>query len=181
MLCPGASFRLVLSLPVVNKSGLHHLASFLNDNSPDVISLAVNNGKSPDLISRPSFLIILNVTLNVKLPSRAALLLVTLEPAFLQVVILDSIKPKPSASALQLAEDMIIVLIERPGQLAELRCTFDATSCSLVDVDVCISGLVSVLLDVQGDGCEGDGFASNPANALEGEDSIGVVREGLVL
>jgi hypothetical protein len=46
---------------------------------------------------------------------------------------------------------------------------------------VCVPVLRGVLFAVQSDGSEGDGFAGQPADALEGEDGVGVVREGLVL
>jgi hypothetical protein len=51
----------------------------------------------------------------------------------------------------------------------------------LVDVNMDVAGVVGVLLYMQGDGCEGDGFACPPADALEGEDRVSVVGECLVL
>lgn len=74
-----------------------------------------------------------------------------------------------------------MVLPELPVELSKLCCALDATGCGLLDVDVGVSFFVEVLLDVQIDSCEADGFALPPADALEGEDRISVVGEGLVL
>jgi hypothetical protein len=68
-----------------------------------------------------------------------------------------------------------------PGEFAEFGRTFDATCGSLVDVDVCVAFVIGVLLAVQGNGCERDGLAGDPADALECEDGISVVGEGFVL
>jgi len=50
----------------------------------------------------------------------------------------------------------------------------------LVDIDVRSAFVVKILFDVQGYGRPGDGAALKPADALEGEDCVGVVGEGLV-
>ena len=76
---------------------------------------------------------------------------------------------------------MVIVLSELPVELPQLRRAFDAPSRGLLDVDVREAFVVGVLLDVEVDICEADGFALEPADALEGEDGVGVVGERLVL
>jgi len=75
---------------------------------------------------------------------------------------------------------MVFVFAEFPVQCSELGCAFDTPGCSLVDVDVGDT-VLGVLFYVEGDGCETDGFAGDPANALEGEDGFGVIGEGFVL
>ena len=167
---------LLLSLPVVNKSNFHNRISLRNDNSSGIVSLPINSCKSPNLLARPALLLVLNIALNVKLASWSALLLVALKPPFLQEIIVGNIQSTPSALALQLSKQMVLMLPELPVQLAELRCAFDAASCGLINVDVCVSSIIGVLLDMQSDGCEGDCFASQPADALECEDRISVVR-----
>ena len=61
-----------------------------------------------------------------------------------------------------------------------LSCAFDASRSGLVNVDMCYAVFL-VLLCVEGYGCETDGLARPPADALEGEDRISVVGEGFVL
>ena len=59
---------------------------------------------------------------------------------------------------------------------------FETSRCCLVDVDVDGGGRGgAVLFDVKSDGGEGDGFAGQPADALEGEDGVSVRGEGFVL
>jgi hypothetical protein len=73
------------------------------------------------------------------------------------------------------------MLPECPVQLAQLRRSFDAAGCRLIDVNVSVASFVGVLLDMQGDGCEANGSSLPPADALEGQEGIRVVGEGLVL
>ena len=76
---------------------------------------------------------------------------------------------------------MVLMLSELPGQFSGFRRAFDAAGGRLVDVDVCVPVLGGVLLYVERYGREGDGFARQPADALEGEDCVGVIGESLVL
>ena len=76
---------------------------------------------------------------------------------------------------------MVFVLALLPIELAQLGCAFDSSSGCLLDIDVDHALVVGVLLAVESDGCETDGFACEPANALEYEDGVGVVGKGLVL
>jgi hypothetical protein len=76
---------------------------------------------------------------------------------------------------------MIGVGAERPVEFTQLGGPLDAACDSLLDVDVGFSVVGGILFGMQGYGCEGEGFARQPADALEGEDGVGVVREGFVL
>ncbi len=76
---------------------------------------------------------------------------------------------------------MVLVLADLPIELAVLGGTLDAAGGRLLNVDVDVAAVVGVLLDVESDGGEANGFARPPANALQGEDGVGVVGEGLVL
>lgn len=145
-----------------------------------MIPLPIHHRKAPNLIRRPSILRILHITLDMSLPTRSSILLLALQPAVLQERILGHIDGAPARLALEIAEDVVIVLALHPVEDPDLGRAFDAASCGLLDVDVCGAGFV-VLFHIQGDGCETDGFTGEPADALEGEDGVGVVGEGFVL
>lgn len=76
---------------------------------------------------------------------------------------------------------MVVVWSISPVQDSLFGGSLDSASGGLVDVDVGDAGFVDVLLDGEGDGGEVDGFALEPADALEGEDGVGWVGEGLGL
>ena len=76
---------------------------------------------------------------------------------------------------------MVLVWSISPIQDTLLRGALDSTGGGLVDVDVGDARFVDVLLDGEGDGGQVDGFALEPADALEGENSVGRVGEGLGL
>lgn len=59
--------------------------------------------------------------------------------------------------------------------------TLDTSGQGLVDIDDLNAGLVLGVLEVEGDGGDGEGLAGDPAHALEGEDLGGVIGEGLGL
>lgn len=63
---------------------------------------------------------------------------------------------------------MVSVLAELVVEDAQLGRAFDAAGRGLLDVDVRYGCVVYVFLGVEGDGCEGDGFAREPADALLG-------------
>jgi hypothetical protein len=92
---------------------------------------------------------------------------------------------KHAAPALDLAEDAVFVVAEGPVQHPVLVRRADAARGHLGDVDVdgLRGGVVGgcVLLDGQGDGGEGDGFAQEPGEALEGEEGVEGRGEAVVL
>ena len=77
--------------------------------------------------------------------------------------------------AFQRAEDVVGVRACDPVEFPVFGGAFDAARGGLVDVDVGYVLVVLVVLYVQGNGREADGFACPPADALEGEDGIRVV------
>lgn len=145
------------------------------------------------MICRPPVPHTLHVTLHIFVP--------LIQPALLQklIVVLDIAQLDPSALALDFAEDPIFVVSILPVERAVFGRAGDAARGSLFDVDVGEAVVGGVLLDGQGYGCEGNGFAEPPAYALllsfrDGkvrsgvfgrvyhlQDSVGVVGEGLVL
>jgi len=175
--------HLLLSLPVIHKSNLQHRRALRNHHPPRVISLPINNSEPPNLLPSPPLLLIHYKTLNVPLAIGATILLFALQPPLLQESIWDlgAIDCDPAGLALQVAEQVVVVRAFGPVELAEFGGAFDAASSGLLDVDVCVPVLRGVLFAVESDGGEGDGFAGQPADALEGEYGVGVVREGLVL
>lgn len=172
--------NLLLSLPIINQSNLQHLTSLTDHHPPGIISLPIHNGKPPNLPRRPPLLLINRQTLNVLLPIRPRNLLLALKPSILQEIIINLLERAPARPAFDVAEDVVIVRMLDPIECAELGRAFDAAGSRLLDVDV---GYVvfGVLLCVEGDGGEGDGFAGPPADALKGEDGVGVIGEGFVL
>lgn len=173
-----------LLLPLVNETDLEGLAHILlrNNDSASIISNAVDHGKSPDLGSVPSNGVVHGVVLDETLSIRSPLLL---KPILLQEIIqrlpLSTAVRQPSRLSHQATKNMVLVWSIRPIQDTLLRGSLDSAGGGLVDVDVGDTGFVDVLLDGEGDGGKVDGFALEPADALEGEDSVGWVGEGLGL
>jgi len=172
--------NLLLSLPIVDQSDFQHLTSLTNHHPPGIISLPIHNRKPPNLPRRPPLLLINRQTLNMLLPIRTRNLFLALKPSLLQEIIINLLERAPTRLALDVTEDVVIVCVLDPVERAQLGRAFDAAGCGLLDVDV---GYVvfGVLLCVEGDGGEGDGFACPPADALEGEDGVGIVGEGFIL
>lgn len=177
---PSQAPRLLLSMVVVHHPDLQHRITLRDHNPPRIVPLPIHDSESPDLPPRPALLLIVHETLHEQLSIRARLLLITRQPALLQEVIGDVLEARPAGLPHQLAEDMVLVLALRPVQRALLRRALDAPRRRLVDVDV-RHPVFQVLLRVQRDGREADGFARPPSDALEDEDGIGVVREGFIL
>lgn len=168
-------------MPIINQSSLEHLVTLRNDNSPGIIPLSINNCKAPDLFSSPTILLIHNKALHVSLSIRPRILLLALKPSVLEERIVRHIQCAPTVFALQVAKDVVIVLALYPIECADLAGAFDTTGRGLVDIDVGETCIIDVLLYVEGDSCEGDGFTGEPADALQGEDGVGVIGEGFVL
>lgn len=79
------------------------------------------------------------------------------------------------------AKNVIFMSAHLPVERAVLGCTFDSTRGGLVDVDMGDGCIVSVLFDGEVDAGDADGFTLPPANALEGENCVGIIGEGFVL
>lgn len=170
----------LLDVVLVDQSDLDLLVALLDRDASGVAALAIDLRESPDLGGGPPS-VGDNVALDVSLAGRAALLLLALQPALLQEGGLNGIGGDPARLALHLAEDVVLVLALLPVQRAQLRRALQPARRRLLDVDVHHAGLVRVLLDLQVEGGQADGSAGQPADALEREDWVGVVGEGLVL
>lgn len=142
--------HLLLSLPVVHKSNLQRRRALRNDHPPRIISLPIDDSKSPNLFPSPLLLLIHHKTLNVPLAIGTTILLLALQPALLQESICDlgAIDCDPAGLALQVAENVVVVRALGPVELAEFGGAFDAARGSLFDVDVCVPVLGGVLLAV---------------------------------
>lgn len=72
----------------------------------------------------------------------------------------------------------------RPGNPVKypvFGCTFESACCVLINVNMWDVIFVGILLDVEGNGCEGNGFAFPPAYTLESKNWVGIIGEGFVL
>jgi len=117
----------------------------------------------------------------VALPGRTSILSIVLQEALVQEVIVDILDLDPPRLPIQLAEDMVAVGTLDPVQGAQLRSALEPARGRLVNVNVHDAGFVGVLLDVKVDGRQPDGFARQPADALEREHGVWIVGEGFVL
>jgi hypothetical protein len=148
-----------------------------------MIPLPIQNRKPPNLLPRPPLLLIIDKALDMPLPSRATILLFSLKPFLLQKLIRDFriIDRNPTRLAGEVAEQVVGVRAGLPVEFTDFGGALDAAGRGLLDINVGVPVVSGVLFAVQGDGREGDGFAGYPADALEGEDGVGVVGEGFVL
>lgn len=174
-----AIVRLFL-IVVVHQSDLQHLVAIRDHDSPGVAALPIDEGEPPDLISSPALLGD-DGALDVQLTGGPAVLGLVIEPALLLVGVGDGVGGDELGAALELAEDVVGVLARLVVQGAQLRGAGEPARRGLLDVDVHDAVGVRVLLNVQVDRGDADGLAREPADALEGEDGLGVVGEGLVL
>ena len=110
-------------------------------------------------------------------------------PVLLQELVVELGDTGPGAAALDAAKQPVRVRAELVVEAAVLLGALDAAGDDLRDVDVddVVGGGVwglgrgRVLGHVEGDGGGGEGLAGEPADALEGEDGLNGVGEGLVL
>lgn len=188
---PSPGYSDYLSLIVVNESELSTLSiSLLNHNVSAVASLPVNSLESPDLFRSPGHMSLGRV-LRIAHNKGSNQLLggIALDlPAALEKVVVDIVNRHPLRLAPNLAEDLVGVVARNVVEAALLLGGGD-TSGRLVQVDVSdnVGGGVSllggclVLVDVEGDGGEGDGGAHHVSHALDDEAGVGGSRKGFVL
>lgn len=165
---------------LVDQSCLDDIVALLDHDASGIAALAIDIRETPDHVSSPAGLSD-DVALDVRLASWTALLLLALEPALLQVGLLDVVEGDEARLARELAEDVVLVLVLLPVQRAQLGRALQPAGRRLLDVDVHQPGVVRVLLDVQIDRGQADGRPGHPAHALQGEDWVRVIGEGFVL
>jgi len=111
-----------------------------------------------------------------------------LQPPLLQVLVVNLVERDPARAAFNLAEEPVAVLAPLPVKATPLVGRAE-TRGGLLDVDVgeYVGRGVGrlrrrlVLVNVEFNTGQADGLADKKANALEREDRLGAVREGLVL
>lgn len=179
---PASSAHLGLwASKVVEDPDLQHLAPLGDDHLPGVIPDAVELSETPDLDSSPAIRLADSGSQDVRLAVGANPLI---EPSLLlervQGIPVSALVVEPLGLAGQRTEDVVLVLALAPVQLAVLGGALDAAGAGRLDVDDG-EAVHDLLGDGESDGREADGLALEPADALEGEDGLGRVGEGLVL
>lgn len=166
---------------VVEEPDLQHLRTLGDDHLPGVVPEAVELSEAPDLDGGPTVRFVDGDAQNVRLAVGANLLI---EPSLLleavQSVPVGALVVKPLALAGQRAEDVVLVRLLGPVKHAVLGGALDAAGASRLDIDDG-DAVLDLLADGESDGREADGLALEPADALEREDGLGVIRVDLVL
>lgn len=169
------------ALEVVVELDLQHLTALGYNHLPGVVPEAIDLSEAPELDGGPAVGRAGGSAQNVRLAVGANLLI---EPSVLLEVVqgvpLSALVVEPLVAAHQRAEDVVLVSVLGPVELAVLSGTLNATSGCRRDVNV--GDVVNLgLLDGEGDGGKTDGLALEPSDALEGEDGLGIVGESLGL
>lgn len=148
-----------------------------------ISSLPIDRLETPNLLRNPSVVHALHVAKQIRLR-----LVLDRQPVALQVRILDFIQRNPARLALNVAKEPVRVGAEVVVEAALLVGRGQSAG-GLIDVDVrvdvgagvggCGRGFVDVDIEVYGS--QVDALADNVADALEGEDGLRAVGEGLVL
>lgn len=166
---------------VVEDPDLQHLAPLGDDNLPGVVPEAVQLRETPDLDGGPAIRLADGGGQNVRLAVGANLLI---EPSLLleavQGIPLGALVVEPLGLAGQRAEDVVLVRVLGPVDHAVLGSALDAAGGRRLDVDDG-DAVLDLLGDGESDGRDADGLALEPANALEREDGLGIIGDGLVL
>lgn len=160
---------------------------------PLLAALNLHLRKPPHLPRRPPALLVLRKRLD-----DALLALALLKPALSQELgVLSEVLGVALASGgslgldlgqrgvarlgVDVAEEPVAVGARGPVEHALLGGALEAAGEGLVDDDFGDAGVGGDLARVLGDGGDADGLAHEPGDALEGEDGVGVVGEGLLL
>lgn len=109
-------------------------------------------------------------------------------PPLLEKLVLNLLERDPPRLAPNAAEDPVRVQAERVVEAALLASSLESGRGDLLDVDVRHGVRRGVggfgggleLFDFEGDGGEGDGFAEEEGDALEGEAGLDTIGEGVV-
>lgn len=166
----------LLGHKVIDQAHLDPLVALGKNDVATMPSRAIHNLEPPDLRRDPATVQALNITHD-------ELLLIIL-PALLEVGVADvALGRHPSRAALDVAEQPVAVLAEDVVEAAVLGRALEPAGCRLVDVHECdlFLGLVGgvgkvfVFADGEVDCCEADGFAREPADALQGQGRVGAV------
>lgn len=123
--------------------------------------LAIHLLKTPSLISRPPIV-------NALRPSLHMLPLHIIKARLQKVVVVNILQLDPPTLALHFSEYLVLMLAEGVVKGTLFCRAANAAGGYLVDVDVgvFVGGVVDVLINGEGDGGVGDGFAHEPGYAL---------------
>lgn len=162
---------LVSTLPVIHQTALHHLIAISNNRAPSMPPLPIDILNSADLCGRPPSLIIDDLQLHDPI--------CPLLQRLAEVRFVDRLDGGPELGDADLPEERVADL--RRLAVQDVLLVDGAAEGALFGVEVRDALGVGVLRDGEGDGGFGEGFAGDPAYALEGELGFRVVGEGLVL
>lgn len=161
----------LLGNPVIDQASLGLLLALFNDHITGVSPLPVDQLKSPRLLGRPAIVEALDIAVD---PLGGALLPIGLEECSGIAAVLGDLGNELGAAASPSKEPVLVFapcIVE--GALLS-RALEPARSC-LLNVNVLLTVLVLVLLDVQVDGRQANGFAREPADALELEGRVDII------
>jgi len=130
--------------------------------------------KSPSLDGIPSFLLTHTLNLNQAFGS--------LFPTFRQVLVFNLTDWQSSSAGFKSSPDVIGLTAPFPVEDSSLGGTLDATGDGVVKLEGFeLGGCVGGVLELEGDGGVGEGFACHPADGLHVEAFVSVARELAVL
>jgi hypothetical protein len=104
-----------------------------------------------------------------------------LSPVLLQELVGNLLYGNPARPSGHMTKDVVVLVMLSPAQSAVLTRVGDTSRECLVDVDVLDAGFVGGVLYVEGESKHGDCTTLEPRHALQAENLIGAVAEGLVL
>lgn len=171
----GVEIREDLTLEVVNQASSNSLRALLDHNVPDISVLVVDIGKAPDLRSVPPILEGFSVGLDHLVLLDGALTPSLLEESLIWIGVLERRELLPCCDTFDGAEDMVLMLAPSTLNNAVFARSLNTSSAGLLNVDVSLAILFVLFCD-EGDCHHGDGFADEPTDSLERQDSVRVVR-----
>jgi hypothetical protein len=168
-------------LEIVHKDLFLGLASLFHHHSSNVVSLAFNLGESPDLTSSPSVLDALDIGIdNFGLQGLGKPVL--LKELLVLVVVLEVADLDPFGRALDVAEDVVLVIGPLSVEIAQLRGAFDSCGAGLRDVDVHDTLIIRVFLDYEGNSHKPNCLTDEPIDSLlliVSRDEVGLLWNSL--
>ena len=152
--------RILLRHIIVIQPRLSPFLALRHNYIPCVHPLAVLFLETPNLFGLPA----VADTNGVGLDSLAILCL--RQPIASKMCVFDVSDLDEAGLALNLSEDVVVMLVLNVVEMAVLGRAFDAAGSSLLDINVDDAVIGGILFDVEGDSGKADGFAGQPADTL---------------